>query len=310
VARRDNPVLSGITLSKSGKVVDRLDAMSIFVAVVESGSFSAAARKMRTPLATVSRKVADLESHLKARLLVRTTRKLSLTEAGTAYLAACRRILEEVGNAERTAAGEYSIPHDELTLTAPIVFGRLHVLPIVCDFLAQFPEIDVRLVLSDRNVPLVEDQIDLAVRIGALPDSSLVATRVGAVTYVICGSPKFLETAGTPRSERDLENVPFVAFDATASGRSPGLPANVRVRLAVNTAEAAVDAAIAGVGLVRVMSYQAVAAVNRGDLKRVLRKLEPDPLPVNLVHTGQGLLPLKLRAFIDFAAPRLRKALS
>jgi len=197
-------------------------------------------------------------------------------------------------------------------LTAPIVFGRLHVLPVVCDFLAQFPEIDVRLVLSDRNVPLVDDQIDLAIRIGTLPDSTLVATRVGSVTYVICGSPKFLEANGTPRTERDLANVPFVALGTLSAGggRSVGLPADVRIRLAVNTAEAAIDAALAGVGLVRVLSYQAAAAVERGDLKRILRKLEPDPLPVNLVHTGQGLLPLKLRAFIDFAAPRLRKALS
>jgi DNA-binding transcriptional LysR family regulator len=290
--------------------VDRLDAMSIFVAVVENGSFSGAARKLRMPLATVSRKVAELEAHLEARLLARSTRKLSLTEAGAAYLASCKRILEDVGNAERTVAGEYSVPRGELVLTAPIVFGRLHVLPIVCDFLAQFPEIDVRLMLSDRNVPLVDDQIDLAIRIGRLPDSSLVAMRVGAVTYVICGSPRFLETIRTLRTEQDLYDVPFVALDMVASGRGVGLPANVRVRLAVNTAEAAIDAAIAGVGLVRVLSYQAVAAVARGDLRRVLRRLEPEPLPVNLVHAGQGTLPLKLRSFIDFAAPRLRKALS
>jgi DNA-binding transcriptional LysR family regulator len=291
--------------------VDRLDAMSIFVAVVESGGFSAAARKLRVPLPTISRKVAELEDYLKMRLLVRSTRKLSLTEAGATYLAACKRILEDVGNAERRAAGEYSAPRGELVLTAPIVFGRLHVLPIVCDFLAQFPDIDVRLVLSDRNVALVDDQIDLAVRIGPLPDSSLVATRVGSVTYVICGSPKFLAAQGTPRTAQDLANVPFIALSSAASvvGRSPGLPGHVRVRLVVNTAEAAIDAAIAGVGLARVLSYQAAAAVERGDLKRLLRKLEPEPIPVNLVHPGQGLLPLKLRAFIDFAAPRLRKAL-
>jgi DNA-binding transcriptional LysR family regulator len=286
--------------------------MSLFVAVVESGGFSAAARKLRVPLPTVSRKVADLEAYLKLRLLVRSTRKLSLTEAGASYLAACKRILEDVGNAERTAAGEYTAPRGDLVLTAPIVFGRLHVLPVVCDFLAQFPEIDVRLVLSDRNVALVDDQIDLAVRIGTLPDSTLVATRVGSVTYVICGSPKFLAAHGTPRTAQDLANVPFVALSTVASlsGRSPDLPADVRIRLAVNTAEAAIDAAIAGVGLARVLSYQAAAAVERGDLKRVLRKLEPEPLPVSLVHPGQGLLPLKLRSFIDFAAPRLRKALS
>ncbi len=292
--------------------MDRLDAMSIFVAVVESGGFSAAARKLRVPLPTVSRKVAELEEHLNVRLLVRSTRKLSLTDAGGSYLTACKRILEDVGNAERTAAGEYTAPRGELVLTAPIVFGRLHVLPIVCDFLAQFPEIDVRLVLSDRNAALLDDQIDLAVRIGPLPDSTLVATRVGSVTYVICGSPRFLATHGSPRSAQDLANMPFVALGslASAAGLGPDLPAAVRVRLAVNTAEAAIDAAIAGVGLARVLSYQASAAFERGDLKRVLRKLEPAPLPVNLVHLGQRLLPLKLRSFIAFAAPRLRRALA
>jgi DNA-binding transcriptional LysR family regulator len=296
--------------------MDRLDAMSIFVAAVDAGSFSAASRKLGVPLPTVSRKVSELESHLKTRLLVRTTRKLSLTDAGVTYLGACKRILDDVGNAERTAAGEYAAPRGELVLTAPIVFGRLHVLPIVCDFLARFPEINVRLVLSDKNIPLVDDQVDVAVRIGALPDSSLVATRVGSVTHVVCASPEFLAAHGTPRTPEDLMRIPCVTFDAVASGAawtfaSPAQArgVDVRVRLAVNTAEAAIDAAIAGVGIVRVLSYQAAHAVERGELRLVLRKFEPDPLPVNLLHTGQGHLPLKLRSFVDFAAPRLRKVL-
>jgi DNA-binding transcriptional LysR family regulator len=296
--------------------MDRLDAMSIFVAAVDAGSFSAASRKLGVPLPTVSRKVSELESHLKTRLLVRSTRKLSLTDAGVTYLGACKRILDDVGNAERTAAGEYAAPRGELVLTAPIVFGRLHVLPIVCDFLARFPEINVRLVLSDKNIPLVDDQVDVAVRIGALPDSSLVATRVGSVTHVVCASPEFLAAHGTPRTPEDLMRIPCVTFDAVASGAawtfaSPAQArgVDVRVRLAVNTAEAAIDAAIAGVGIVRVLSYQAARAVERGELRLVLRKFEPDPLPVNLLHTGQGHLPLKLRSFVDFAAPRLRKVL-
>ena len=299
--------------------MDRLEAMSIFVAAVETGSFSAASRKLDVPLPTVSRKVSELEAHLKSRLLVRSTRKLALTEAGVAYLSACRRILDEVGNAERTAAGEYSAPRGELVLTAPIVFGRLHVLPIVCDFLARFPEIDVRLVLSDRNVQLVDDQIDIAVRIGALPDSSLVAMRVGSVTQVVGASPDFLAAQGTPKTPQDLEQLPCVAFDTVAAGaawtfasvdggRSQSV--NVRMRLSVNTAEAAIDAAIAGVGLVRVLSYQAAGAVDEGKLKLVLRKFERDPLPVSLVHKGQGHLPLKLRSFLDFAAPRLKAVLT
>jgi DNA-binding transcriptional LysR family regulator len=286
---------------------------------VETGSFSAAGRKLDVPLPTVSRKVSELEAHLKARLLVRSTRKLALTEAGVAYLAACKRILDDVGNAERTAAGEYTTPRGDLVLTAPIVFGRLHVLPIVCDFLARFADITVRLVLSDRNVPLVDDQIDMAVRVGTLPDSSLVATRVGSVTHVICASPAFLAAHGTPKTPDDLERLPCVTFDAvagglawtfasSAGGRSQSI--EVRRRLAVNTAEAAIDAAIAGVGLARVLSYQSARAVGEGKLKRVLRKFEGAPLPVSLVHTGQGHLPLKLRSFLDFAAPRLKALLA
>ena len=179
--------------------MDRLEAMSILVAAVEAGSFSAASRKLGVPLPTVSRKVAELEARLNTRLLVRSTRKLALTDAGAAYFAACKRILEQVGDAETEASGEYVTPKGDLVITAPIVFGRLHVLPTVSDFLASFPDINVRMVLSDRNVKLVDDHIDLAVRIGALPDSSLIATRVGSVRRVVCGSPRYFAAHGTPR---------------------------------------------------------------------------------------------------------------
>ena len=172
--------------------MDRLEAMSILVAVVETGSLSAAGRRLGVPLPTVSRKLSELEAHLNARLLIRSTRKLALTDAGAEYLEACRRILEQVGDAERAASGEFSVPRGELVVTAPIVFGRLHVLPVVNAFLARFPEIDVRLVLSDRNLHLIDDHIDVAVRIGALADSNMVATRVGSVRSVVCGSPRVL----------------------------------------------------------------------------------------------------------------------
>jgi DNA-binding transcriptional LysR family regulator len=156
--------------------MDRLEAMSVLVAAVETGSLSAASRKLRTPLPTVSRKLSELEAHLGTRLLIRSTRSLTMTDAGLAYVAACRRILEQVGDAERAAAGEYSAPRGELMVTAPIAFGRLHVLPVVDDFLAAFPEISVRLVLADRNVHLIDDDIDMAVRIGAAAPPILPAT--------------------------------------------------------------------------------------------------------------------------------------
>ncbi len=297
--------------------MDRLEAMSILVAAVEGGSFTAASRKLGMPLPTVSRKVAELEVHLNARLLIRTTRRLTLTDAGEAYLAASRTILEQVAEAERAASGEYLTPRGTLAIAAPIVFGRLHVLPAVNAFLAAFPDIDVQLVLSDRNADLVSDQLDVAVRIGPLHDSSMIATRVGAVRYVVCASPAFLATHGTPKTPDDLAGLPCVTFgvNATASWsfaakRRAARSIPVRSRLVVNTAEAAVDAAVAGVGLTRVLSYQALAAIREKRLKVVLANFEGEPLPVHLVYPAQSHLPLKLRRFLEFAAPHLKKALA
>lgn len=298
--------------------MDRLEAMSMLVAAVETGSLSGAGRKLGVPLPTVSRKVAELEAHLGARLFVRSTRRLSLTEAGAAYLAAARRILEQVDEAERAASGEYETPRGELIVTAPLAFGRLHVLPVVTDFLARFPEIQARMVLSDRNLHLIDEHIDVAVRVGALPDSALVATRVGAIRWVACASPAFLAQHGVPATPADLADLPCILFDAMISGapwafagrgRSPTLASVGDCRLTVNTADAAVDAAVAGVGLTRVLSYQAQRAVAAGDLQLVLTEFEPEPIPVSLVHAGQGLLPLKTRRFLEFAVPALRRSL-
>ena len=284
--------------------MDRLEAMSMLAAAVETGSFSAAGRKLGVPLPTVSRKVAELEAHLKTRLLVRSTRRLSLTDAGAAYLEAAKRILEQVGDAERAASGEYTAPRGELGVTAPLAFGRLHVLPVVGDFLAAFSEVFVRMTLSDRNLHLIDDHIDVAVRIGPLPDSALVATRVGGVRRVICGSPSYLSSHGTPKTPADLADLDCIAFEGLLQ------PGPIRSRLSVNTAEAAIDAAVAGIGLVQVLSYQAAAAVRDGRLRLVLTDFEPEPIPVSLLHAGQGLLPLKTRSFLDFAVPRLRQSLA
>ena len=184
--------------------MDRLEAMSLLVAVAEAGSLSAASRKLGVPLPTVSRKISDLEAHLNTRLLTRSTRKLALTDSGAAYVAAARRILDEVSEAERAASGEHAAPRGDLVITAPVVFGRLHVLPVIAEFLAQWPEINVRLVLADRNLHLIDDHIDIAVRIGALADSALVATQVGAVRSVVCGSPAYFAAHGVPKRPEDL----------------------------------------------------------------------------------------------------------
>ncbi|HEY4374669.1 MAG TPA: LysR family transcriptional regulator [Burkholderiales bacterium] len=296
---------------------DRFESMSILVAVVETGSFSAAARRLKMPLATVSRKVGDLEAHLKIRLLHRSTRQLALTEAGQSYVAACRRILEQVGEAERAAAGEYAAPKGELVVTAPVVFGRLHLLPVIAEFLRTYPDIDVRLILTDRVVPLLEEQVEVALRIAELPDSSFVALPIGAVRRVVCASPAYLTARGTPTHPRELAAHACITFEqmtsrqawSFTSGKSE-IAVPIRSRLAVTTAEAAVDAAVAGVGLTRVVCYQMAAALHAGALRIVLAPFEPVRWPISLVHTGQGILPLKLRAFLDFAAPRLKARLA
>jgi DNA-binding transcriptional LysR family regulator len=293
--------------------MNHLESMAILVAVVDAGSLSAAARELDMPLATLSRKVNALEAHLKTRLLLRTTRQLSLTEAGVSYVAACRRILEEVGEAERAAMGEYVQPRGELTITAPVVFGRLHVVPVVAEFLAQYPEIDIDLMLTDRVVHLMDEHVDAALRIGELPDSNLMALGVGTVRRVICASPAYLEAHGVPMKPRDLAAHQCISFEVLESKRAwvfgtgkSEVSVAVHSRLSVNTAEGAIDAAILGVGLIRILSYQAAAALQDGSLRVVLEEFESAPLPIHLVHKGQAPLPLKLRAFLDFAAPRLR----
>jgi DNA-binding transcriptional LysR family regulator len=297
--------------------MNRLEAMSTFLAAIDAGSLSAASRKLDLPLATVSRRVSDLEAHLRTKLLVRTSRRLELTDAGRSYAAACRDILGSIEEAERAASGEYIAPVGHILITAPIVFGRLHVLPVVADFLKTYPEISARLILTDRLADFVEDRIDVAVRIGALPDSSLIAKRIGSVRRVICASPTYLEAhAPAPQRPQDLEGHECITFEGLTSPvvwtflqSKSEISVAITSRLVVNTAEAAIDAAVAGLGVTQVLSYQVEAALQAGTLKLILNDLETEPSPVNLVYSGQGLLPLKTRAFIDFAKERLRRGL-
>lgn len=296
--------------------MDRLDAMGVLLAVIDSGSLSAASRQLKMPLATVSRKVSELEAHLGAQLITRTNRKILLTETGRSYVEAAKEILARVEEAERVAAGEYSAVKGDLTISAPIVFGRLHVLPVVVDFLKAHPEIDMRLALGDRFANLVDDHIDLALRIGNLPDSNLVATRLGSVRRVVYASPGYVAQHGAPGHPNELVDHDCITFEnVTAAhvwrflddGRE--LAAPIRSRLIVNTAESAVDAAISGLGLTRVLSYQVARPVSEGLLVPLLEAFEHPPLPVQLVYLPQGLVPMKLRAFVDFAVPRLRGVL-
>lgn len=296
--------------------MDRLDAMTVLLAVVERGSLSAASRALHSPLPTVSRKISELEAHLGVRLITRTSRKILLTEAGESYVAAAREILGRVEEAERRASGEYLAPRGDLTMTAPIVFGRLHVLPVVTDFLKAFPDINIRLTMSDRTVSLADEQIDVALRIGHLTESNLIVTRVGSIRTTVYANPDYLRRNPRPVHPRDLADHGCIAFEGVLSDRfwtfrdgAKDSSIAIRPRLSVNTAEAAVDAAASGLGITRVMSYQAKPAVEAGLLVSLLEEFEQEASPVHLAHLSQGLMPLKLRTFLDFAAPRLRTVL-
>lgn len=296
--------------------MDRLEAMSVLLAAVERGSLSKASRELRLPLATVSRKVAELEAHLNATLLIRSARGLELTPAGRSYVAAAKSILEQLTEAERSAAGEYTEPRGELAVTAPIMFGRLHVLPVVTRFLEAYPDVSVGLVMTDRVTHFLEDQVDVALRIGPLPDSSLIATLLGTVRHVICASPDYIAAHGAPATPDELARHRVISFQSvsvlsswTFESDGAELAASFRSRLGVNTIDAAIDAALAGAGLVRAVSYQIADHVQAGRLKVVLQPFEPRPRPVHLVYDAQNRLPLKLRAFVDFVVPRMRQRL-
>lgn len=297
--------------------MDRLDAMQVLLTAVECGSLSKACRKLGQPLATVSRKVAELEKHLKADLLIRSSKGLELTPAGEAYITAAKTILEQLNEAERAAAGEYAEPRGDLVVTAPIMFGRLHVLPVVTAFLESFPEVSVELMLTDRVAHFLEDQIDVAIRVGDLPDSSLIATRLGSVRRVTCASPAYLASRVAPSIPQDLVNHDVISFESVSSpttwrywsnGNELAVP--LRSRLSVNTIDAAIDAGLAGAGVVRTMSYQVADYVHNNLLRLLLEAYEPAPRPVHVVHYRQNRLPLKLRAFVNFVIPRLRDRLT
>ena len=297
--------------------MDRLEAMSVIVAVTETGSFSAASRRLKTPVATVSRKVAELEARLQAQLFQRSSRQMMLTDAGRSYIEACKRIIEQVDDAERAVSGEYRIPKGDLAVTAPWGLGHMHLVPIVVEFLDAYPEITLRLVLTDRVVNTVEENIDVSIRIGALPDSSMIASRIGSVRMVLCASPAYLAARGLPKEPADLRDHDCISVDSSAAQRAwkfakaiAKIAAPIRSRLTVNDFEAAIDAAIAGAGIARVMSYKMEAARRAGTLVVMLEDFELEPLPLHIVYAERKPVPLKLRAFLNWVTPRLKARLS
>lgn len=295
--------------------MDRIDTIAAFVAVAESGSFVGAARRLGRSPAALTRAVAALERGLGTRLFTRTTRSVALTDAGRRHLERARAILRDVAALESGAAAEREEAAGALVVTASVVFGRLHVVPIVTEFLRRHGDVDVRLALSDDVVPLVESGIDVGIRIAHLPDSSLKAVRVGSVRRALYASPAYLAAHGEPASPADLARHAIVAF-APATQPAPRWTLGrgrarrsitVAPRLVVNLAEPAIDAAVAGLGITRVLSYMVDHLVRAGALRPVLEGYEPPPIPVHVVHPGGSHLPLRTRLFLDLAVASLRR---
>ena len=302
--------------SRCNSMLDRLDALTIFVTVAEQQSFGKAARQLGRSPAAVTRAVASLEERLQTRLFNRTTRAVTLTDAGARHLERCRRVLASYDELEAVSDGERVEPRGWINVTAPLMFGRLHVLPLLRTFLGAHPEVNVRLLLLDRVVSLVDEGLDLGVRVGQLPDSSLQAIRIGQVRRVVCASPRYIARHGAPTTPRDLGKHGVVACTTVTpipdhwSFRGPnGRLTSVAVtpRLVVNTTDAAVDAALHGIGLACIMSYQAEPHQAAGRLQAVLRDYEPPPAPIHVVHPRGRHLSPKVRAFIDHAAAGLRR---
>jgi DNA-binding transcriptional LysR family regulator len=295
--------------------MDRFEAMSILLTTVDTGSLSAASRQLKRPLTTISRKVADLEAVLNAQLLTRSGRKLVLTDAGCAYVAAARRILDDLREAERSAAGEFQELKGELVITAPLTLGRTVLAPIVADFLKAHPGVNVKLSLSDRFNNLVDEHVDLAVRVGHLPDSNLIASQVGVARRVFCASPDYLREHGVPAQPNELSDHHCVTIGGFLSPttwpfriRGADKLVTIQSRLVAGTVDAALAAASAGVGIMSGLGFFVAPYIRSDALELVLERFEPRALPINLVYVGGRFLPQKLRAFCDFAAPRLRTA--
>lgn len=292
--------------------MDRLDAMRAFVAVAELESFAAAARRLRLSPAAATRAVAGLEDHLGLTLLSRTTRRVRLTERGAIYLDACRRLLADLEDGERLVRGDNAEPRGTLTVSAPILFGRLHVQPVALDLLRRHPRLDIRLMLSDRVIGLVEEGVDVAVRIGQLSDSALATRKIAEVQRILVASPVYLAERGAPQTPADLEDHDIVAFEGVDAsldwrlGPDGGLAVRVRPRLSVNSADAAVAAVEAGLGITRALSYQVLDGLAAGRLALVLHDHAPPPVPVSLVRPASRLRSANVNVFTEAVAQALR----
>jgi DNA-binding transcriptional LysR family regulator len=290
--------------------MDRLHMMEVFAAVAESGSFAKAARSLRLSPPAVTRAVTALEERLGTRLFLRTTRSVRLTEAGGRFLADTQRILHEIGEAEEAAAGAHANPRGMLTVTAPVLFGRIYVAPILRDYLDLHPAVNAHALFVDRVVNMADEGVDVAIRIGELPDSSLTAVRVGFVRRVVFGAPGYFAEHGIPGHPDDLADHRIVAIDNGAAldwrFADNAITVRLKSRLSVTTLDTAIEAALSGWALARALSYQVAPHVANGALQVVLRDFEPKPLPIHVVHQEGRRASAKLRSFVDFAIDLLR----
>lgn len=297
--------------------MDRFHLMSVFVAVAEEESFAAGARRLGLSPPAVTRAVATLEEHLGIKLLTRTTRCVRATDAGLRYLESTRRILVEADAADEEAAGVHAAPRGQLAVTAPVLFGSMFVMPGIVDYLERYPDVSVSALFLDRVVNLLEEGMDVGVRIGALPDSTMRAIPVGHVRRVVCAAPEYLKRHGKLKQPSQLARHTIIAASPVsptiewrfADGRK-GVSVKVRPRLTVTSNEAAIQAALLGFGVTRLMSYQIATHLAAGRLQRVLAACEPPPLPIHVLHREARHASAKVRSFVDLLVERLRADLA
>ncbi len=297
--------------------MDKLGAMRVYVSVVEERGFTAASRALRMPLPTVCRKIAELENHLEAQLLLRSTRKVSPTETGIRYYEDVRRIIEEIDGAERSASGEFEYAKGLLTITAPSLFGRLHVLPVIHEFMQLHEGIEARLFFTNQVLDLPEEHVDVAFRIGELPESSATAIKIGTLRQVTCASREYIATHGKPTSPSELSSHQCITFSRQGgpipwqyrqpSGKLQTI--NVKSRLLLDSVETAVESTLQNFGISRLYSYQAAQHVADERLEILLEEFEIEPVPISIVFPHSIRKPRKVRAFVDFAVPAFKATL-
>lgn len=292
--------------------MDRWRSMRIFVEVAAAGGFAEAARKLNMSPPAVTRAVAELENHVSTRLLVRTTRVVKLTESGQRFLEDCRRLLADLAQAEAAAAGVHATPTGQLNVSASALFGRMYVLPIVTAYLDRYPGVTARTLFLDRAVNIVDEAVDVAIRIGPLTDSALTAIKVGTVQRVVCGAPAYFDKHGVPQTPADLADHQVIAPTSAEAclewrfGGDQETRVAIQPRLICNTHDAAIDAAVEGWGLTRLLSYQIGQELKQGRLKTVLSDCAEERLPIHVVHLEGRRASAKVRSFVDFAVDHLR----